>query len=121
MTIRTINLLSILLYLIISACSIRTIFKVEESPDSTLNNTCTVSGYIFDQETKEPLISANISLNDEEYIAYTDIEGFFLMENISSGIYYVNVSYGGFKNFTKTNVEFKGNHIYKLNIEMLYD
>ncbi|MGE5848130.1 MAG: hypothetical protein ACM34O_15510 [Ignavibacteria bacterium] len=41
----------ILLTSICFSCSMNTIFKLEKNPNPTLNNTCTISGFVLDRKT----------------------------------------------------------------------
>lgn len=46
----------ILLTSICFSCSMNTIFKLEKNPNPTLNNTCTISGFVLDRKTKNRLL-----------------------------------------------------------------
>jgi hypothetical protein len=98
-----------------------TIFKLEKETDPGLNNTCTISGYVFDRETKEPLIGANIVLGGSKLGTATDIEGFFSIENVPPGKYSLQFSYIGYRSFTKSNIVFEGNYNYSLTVELVFD
>lgn len=108
-------------FLLLSSCSFNSIFKLDKNPDSTLNNTFTISGYVIDRETKEPLIGAHIVLSSTKFEETTDIEGFFLINNIPPGKYSVTVSYVGFRSHTKYDIWFEGNCNYTLNAELVMD
>ena len=108
-------------FLLLSSCSFNSIFKLDKNPDSTLNNTFTISGYVTDRETKEPLIGADIILISTKFEETTDIEGFFLIKNIPPGKYSVTVSYVGFRSHTKYDIWFEGNYNYTLNAQLIID
>ena len=108
----------IFLFLFTYSCSRSSISIIEETLDSTLNNTCTVSGYISDKDTKEHLIGASVLLNDGIYETYSDINGFFSFNNILPGKYKVTAKYIGYETYSKLNVKLKSNFKYGLNIEL---
>ncbi len=116
---RLILLLSSLLILTISSCVPHPMLKISSTTDNTLNNTCTVSGYVYDAKTKEPLKEAYIHLNDNQYFAATDDNGYFTIENVQPGSYLVSALYIGYEKYTKPNVRFEANHIYSLHIELI--
>jgi len=111
----------IILFLLLSSCSFNSIFKLDKKPDSNLNNTFKISGYVTDRETKEPLIGADIVLSSTKFEESTDIEGFFSISNIPPGKYSVTVSYLGYRSFTKYDYWFEGNYNYTLNAELVLD
>jgi hypothetical protein len=98
-----------------------TIFKIEKNPDPTLNNACTISGYVMDRKTKEPLIGALVQLVGTNYGAGTYIDGSFSINKIPPGKYSVLVSYIGYKPYTKSNIMIEGNYKYTLNVELVFD
>ena len=111
--------LLILSFLIISCCSINVVFSMEENPESSLNNTCIISGYISDRETKEMLLDADILLNDGQYSTVTDFDGFFLFKNVPPGSYEVTTKVSGYRTYTISDVKLRANYKYELNIELL--
>ena len=111
----------LLFFLLFSFCSFNSIVKLDKNPDSTLNNTFTISGYVKDRENKEPLIGAHIVLISTKFEGTTDIEGFFLINNIPHGKYSVTVSYLGYRSHTKYDIWFEGNYNYTLNAELVMD
>ena len=116
---KLIILLSSLLILLITSCVPRSTLKINNTPDNTLNNTCTISGYIIDTQTKEPLIGANIVLNLTEYKTVTDKDGYFEIKNVQPGSYRVKASYIMYDDYDKSKIKFEGNIRYSLNIELL--
>jgi CarboxypepD_reg-like domain len=103
------------------SCAHYSISIVEEVSDPTLNNTCTIWGYISDRDTKEHLIGARVLFNDGLYETSNDVNGFFSFENIPPGSYKITAQYIGYKTYSKSNVKFKGNYKYQLNIELPYE
>jgi len=75
----------ILLTSICFSCSMNTIFKLEKNPNPTLNNTCTISGFVLDRKTKEPLIGANVILIGTSKGAATYKDGSFSINNVPPG------------------------------------
>jgi len=109
------------LFLFTYSCARSSISVTEETSDFTLNNTCTISGYISDRDTKEHLIGASVLLNDGIYETGSDINGFFSFNNILPGKYKVTAKYIGYETYSKSNVKLKGNFKYGLNIELWCD
>ena len=64
------------------------------------NNTHNLSGYIFSEQDKEPLIGATILLVGEERGVSADKEGFFEIKNLSAGSYQIEARFIGFKSRT---------------------
>ena len=118
-----IKYLLVLSVFFLSFCSraLNTIFTIDETFDSTLNNTCSVSGYITDRNDKVPIPGTNILLIETNYGAAADVNGYFFIENIPPGMYNIKVSTPGWRSYTKSNVIFKGNHKYKFKIELVDD
>ena len=116
-----VQILLVISFLFISDCSINTVFSIEENPDPSLNNTCILSGYISDRETKELLLGANILLNDGQYSTFTDFDGFFLFKNVLPGSYKVTTKVSGYRTYSISDVKLRDNYKYKLNIELLSD
>jgi len=117
----TIILFTSIFILFFSSCSLNTIFKLEKNPNPTFNNTCTISGYILDRQTKEPLIGANVVLSGITYGAATDINGFFSFDKIPPGKYKIRFSYIGYRSYSKSDVWFEGNYKYIFNVELVMD
>ena len=111
----------LLILLFISCSSTNPVFSIEENPDPSLNNTCLLSGYISDRETKEMLLGANILLNDGQYGTVTDFDGFFLFKNVPPGRYKVTTKVSGYRNYSISDVKLRSNYKYELNIELLSD
>ena len=64
-----------------------------------------ISGMITDQETKEPLVGANVLVDGTTYGAATDINGNYVILNVPAGTYTVKASYIGYQTITITNVK----------------
>ncbi len=66
------------------------------SSQSGQSNYGKISGIVFDKETGNPLIGANVYLENTSFGAATDEDGTFFIENIPPGEYTVVVSYIGY-------------------------
>ncbi len=68
-------------------------------------------GKVFDEKTKEPLIGVNIILEGTDQGTTTDLDGKYILENITPGSYNISASYLGYVTFTRSNiiVKSKGN------------
>ena len=69
-----------------------------------LSKVVSIQGKIIDKKTSEPLLGANIVIQDTEYGASTDIDGIFLIENadLKPGRHRVLVMYIGYENYEET-------------------
>ena len=61
----------------------------------------TVRGVITDAETGDPLIGANVVLEGTTMGASTDMDGFFIIENVPEGNYVLKVIYVGYDEYTQ--------------------
>ncbi len=88
----------LLFFLVLSAFS-----KV--SAQKTENYKQTIRGSVVDEDTKSPLIGANIVIiNSDPFLgAATDIDGKFKIENVPVGRHNIQVSYLGYESNTLTN------------------
>ncbi len=68
----------------------------------TKNNTGTIAGSVYDKETGDPLVGANVFLKNTNYGAATDDNGMFFIERVPPGKYTVVVNYLG---YTKKSVD----------------
>jgi outer membrane cobalamin receptor len=66
-----------------------------------LGDNASLSGYVLDEETKETLIGATISIVGTKFGAYTNKSGYFSITNILPGEYTVKVSSVGYKKIEK--------------------
>ncbi len=57
----------------------------------------TVQGHLYDDQSGEPISYANIFFKDTHYGSTTDDQGFFLVDNIPSGIYQLMVQMIGYE------------------------
>ncbi|GJQ61922.1 MAG: TonB-dependent receptor [Melioribacteraceae bacterium] len=70
-------------------------------PVSGQNNTIDMSGFVFDKETGEALVGANVFIKELNYGGSTNISGYFVIPDIPKGKYTLVCSYIGFRTFSK--------------------
>jgi outer membrane receptor protein involved in Fe transport len=63
-----------------------------------------IRGVVTDAKSKEPLVGANIVVDQTNFGASTDIDGSFLILNVPVGTYTLKVSYIGFRSATLSNI-----------------
>jgi len=77
-----------------------------------------IRGKVVDKESNEPLIGANILIEDKTLGAASDIDGIYVIRNIPKGNYIVKASYIGFTSFKITDIEVKVGSVTVLNFEL---
>ncbi len=77
-----------------------------------------ISGVISDAETGEPLIGVNISVEGTYLGASTDLEGFYLIENVKSGEYSLEIQFVGYKVTKRTGVKVEAGKNSVVNISL---
>ena len=70
----------------------------------SLNIASTIRGQIVD-DNGVPLQNASVFLIGTDQGAYTDIDGYFILTNISEGSYSIQVNYLGFKSYLSDQIE----------------
>lgn len=63
-----------------------------------------ISGNVVDQETKEPLIGANVVIVGTTFGAATGLDGSYVILNVAPGLYDVKASYIGYQEVTVRNI-----------------
>ena len=63
-----------------------------------------IRGTVVDEQTKEPLLGANVTIEGTSYGAATDVDGTFQIFNIPVGIYTIKAKYIGYRTITIANV-----------------
>ena len=81
--------------------SILTLFYVSQLMAGTSGK---ISGLIIDSKSKEPLVGVTVMLTGTNIGASTDVEGYYVIQNVSPGTYTVKASYIGYAPATITNV-----------------
>jgi len=64
-----------------------------------------ISGVVIDATTQEPLIGANVLIEGTNFGAATNVDGKFVILNISPGIYNITASMIGYSKSTEKGVE----------------
>jgi len=82
------------------------------------NPTGTIKGRLIDDETKLPLVGANIIIINFTFGAATDQDGYFLIESVPSGAYSIQFSYIGYQQKIKTDVIVRPQRITFVNTEL---
>ena len=77
-----------------------------------------ITGAVIDSETGDPLIGANIFLENTSIGAASDLDGRFLIMNIPAGSYTLVISVVGYAETKITSVEVKEGEVYKLDISV---
>ncbi len=75
-------------------------------------------GTVFDKSTGEPIIGVNLSLKGTYMGASTDLEGVFLVDNISPGVYDIEVSMIGYKVQLQTGINILAGETKKFSFEL---
>lgn len=81
--------------------------------------TGTIKGVITDAKTNEPLIGASVLIKETLNGVAADLDGNYIINNLSSGTYTLIVSYVAFNEITHSGVEVDINKETILNFEML--
>jgi hypothetical protein len=63
---------------------------------AALSQTGTIRGFIYEEKTGEPIIFTNVYLQNTNYGASTDVNGFFMISKIPPGDYTLMVTYLGY-------------------------
>jgi hypothetical protein len=84
----------------------------------TAQNTGSLSGYVVDAKTEEPLIGVAVRLAGTDVGAITDIDGFFRIDNIMPNTYTVEASYLGYSTQTIFNVVIRSGGVPDINFRL---
>jgi outer membrane receptor protein involved in Fe transport len=77
-----------------------------------------IAGRVVDKSTGEPLIGANVLVKNTLMGASTDIDGYYVILNVSPGEYVLQVSYIGYSNMEISEVKISSDLTTQINIEM---
>ena len=80
--------------------------------------TSIISGFISDSSSGEALIGANIFLQETGQGMATDLNGYYIIQDISRGDYTIMVSYVGFDMF-KQKIQINENESKKIDISLV--
>jgi len=87
---------------------------VETSPAAVATNT--IAGTVLDNKTGEPLTGVEIQIEGTNLKTYTDFDGKFALDGISSGQYTISANLISYQeNETKT-IRVKNNELHALNL-----
>lgn len=78
-------------------------------------------GKVIEKSTKQPIIGANVRINNTSFGASTDAEGVFTLSNVPAGDYLVTISYIGFQTKELTDITITSSKTYYTEIELLED
>ncbi|HEX9253475.1 MAG TPA: carboxypeptidase-like regulatory domain-containing protein, partial [Ignavibacteriaceae bacterium] len=81
-------------------------------------NTGNLSGIVKDSKTGEALPGVNVIIKGTYYGAATDINGKFLINNISVGSYNVDISLIGYKTVQYTGIQIESNKTKELTVKL---
>ena len=84
----------------------------------TFSQSARISGKVIDQQTGEPLIGANILIVGTSLGAASNINGEYLITNVSAGEYSVRASYIGYQDVTVSNLRVTTGLTRKLDFEL---
>ncbi|MFA4838724.1 MAG: TonB-dependent receptor [Candidatus Neomarinimicrobiota bacterium] len=79
---------------------------------------CVIEGHIRDLKTGEPLIGVNVVVLGTYYGSSTDMNGYYLIQNIKPAEYTLELSYIGYKIIQKTGVRINPNEKLTLDFNM---
>lgn len=82
-------------------------------------NTGSLSGYVRDARTGDPLIGAAVSIENTQLGAVTDLDGFYAITDIPPQTYQVAASYLGYEKLVRFNVIVRSAGTPALNFELL--
>ncbi len=77
-----------------------------------------IVGTVVEKSSREPLAGVNISLKGTYMGASTDLDGHYLVENVTPGVYDVEASMIGYKIQLVTGVEIEAGQTEKINFEL---
>ena len=101
------------LLIVFSLLSFFSIITAQENPHFG-----SIKGIVVDSETKQPLVGANIFMQDSNSGTSTDISGNYQFDKIKVGTYSIIYSYIGYEKIIKTDIIVRTNRITFVNIEL---
>ncbi len=88
------------------------------SADSLAQSTGTLTGYVTDARTGEPLLGANVGLQGTNRGASTDEDGFYEITNIEPGTYTVVATFIGYESQQRSNINIRSAGTRDINFEL---
>ena len=77
-----------------------------------------IKGRLFDAETKHPLIGANIVILNSILGAASDLNGYFMIQDVPVGSYVLQFSYIGYKPLIKPDIIIRPQRTIYLEVEL---
>ncbi len=86
-----------------------------------LANSGKIAGTVTDSETGEPLIGANVFIIESSQGASTDLNGEYVILNVTPGVYSLRVTYVGYQQQLIQNVRVETDRTTTIDLEMSFD
>lgn len=80
------------------------LFLIFLVPLAVVAQTGKITGTVSDAETGEPLVGANVTLENTSLGAMTDVDGYFIVLNVPAGTYSVRANYVGYTDIVTTGI-----------------
>lgn len=77
-----------------------------------------IEGRVFDEINNEPIIGANVIIKSTATGATTDIDGNYKIENLTAGLYNIEVSYLGYESQTRFEIQVSNTKSVRLDFAM---
>jgi Outer membrane receptor for ferrienterochelin and colicins len=87
-------------------------------PGVVLAQSGKIRGTVVDEQTKEPLIGAAVTIDGTSYGSASDIDGTFQILNVPVGSYNIKASYIGYRAITITNIRVNANLTSEANFKL---
>ena len=84
-------------------------------------NTGKIAGFVFDKESGEPLVGANVLVISTLLGASTDLDGSYYILQIPPGTYELEVQYVGYQKIILQNVQIQSDLTAQMNFEMVLE
>jgi len=81
-------------------------------------NSARLVGAVFEKSSGKPMAGVNLSLKGTYMGASTDLDGYYLIENISSGVYDIEVSMIGYKIQLRTGIKIADGETRNIDFQM---
>ena len=85
--------------------------------NTVFSQTGNIRGFVYEQESGEPIMFCNVFLKGTTIGAATDINGMYNISKVNAGNYTLVVTYIGYDT-TKVNISLKGGQILSQNLEI---
>ena len=100
------------------ALSFSVLFTFANDPVEPIpTNSSHIEGKVVDSKTGEALVGVSLKINGSNHKTFTDLRGYFLIENISPGTYNIDIDYVSYKGITLKKVEALSPEV-KLKVEL---